>query len=155
MAARSSWSSEGCDALIPTSEEITIGQDYEIVQEVNQPSLTFFIDFNTGRIVGMVDGAAAVKQAIYMILQTERFDYLILSWNYGVEMNSLIGLGYPVFESEAKRRIREALLQDERIKEVTDFKFKYVQDKRSVLIEFSVNTVFGNVQSETEVTTNV
>lgn len=146
---------EGCDALIPTSEEITIGQDYEIVQEVNQPSLTYFIDFNTGRIVGMVDGAAAVKQAVYMILQTERFDYLILSWNYGVEMNSLIGMGYPVFESEAKRRIREALLQDERIKEVTDFKFKYVQDKRSVLIEFSVNTVFGNVQSETEVTTNV
>ena len=30
---------------------------------------------------GVIDGLDAVKQAIYCILNTERYEYLIYSWN--------------------------------------------------------------------------
>jgi len=41
-----------------------IPADLEIVEE-QQPSLTFDIDFDRGRITGMVDGLDAVKQAVF------------------------------------------------------------------------------------------
>ena len=48
-----------------------------------QPSRTYRL--KDGRLQGCVDGREAVQQAIYCILNTERFDWLIYNWNYGVE----------------------------------------------------------------------
>lgn len=67
--------------------------DKDILQidESTEPSNTFFIDFEKGRISGFVDEREAVKQAIMLILNTERYKFLIYSWNYGVELEELIG----------------------------------------------------------------
>ena len=95
-----------------------------------------------------------MKQAILKIIQSERFQYRYTSWNYGIEMNSIAGKSYQVIASEIKRVIREALLEDRRITDVYNFKISQV-NKRTMAVEFTASTVFGEVDIETEVSANV
>ncbi|MFQ7553495.1 MAG: DUF2634 domain-containing protein [Blautia marasmi] len=60
-------------------------------QTVDYPSTTFLIDRESGRIEKTGGGLEAIKQAIEIILQVERYRYQIYSPNFGHEMNSLIG----------------------------------------------------------------
>ena len=133
--------------MIPTAsslEGVT-----EITQPREQPSRTYAIDFEKGRIYGFVDGIAAVRQAIMKILQTERFAYLIYSWDYGVEMNSVLGKRYQTVESEIKRIVREAMLQDSRITEINDTAIQ-MSGKRSIKISITVQTIYGETSMEVE-----
>ena len=120
------------------------------VEEEQQPSLTYGIDFERGRIRGMIDELEAVKQAVFLILQTERYRYLIYSADYGSELEGLIGRDQLFVRSELKRRIREALMQDDRIEDVTNFRLQFNGD--SVLVRFTVISIFGEIEAEQEVT---
>ncbi|NFA59452.1 DUF2634 domain-containing protein [Clostridium sporogenes] len=115
-----------------------IDEDIE-VEEIIEPTKTYKIKDN--RIVGFIDNVEALKQAIALILNTERYEYLIYSWNYGSELSGLIGRQKDIAESEFKRRIKEALLEDDRIKNVDNFIFKYNGD--SVFVEFTVLSIYG------------
>lgn len=119
------------------------------VEEEQQPSLTYGIDFERGRIIGMIDELEAVKQAVFLILQTERYRYLIYSADYGSELEGLIGRDPLFTQSEIKRRIREALMQDDRIEDVTNFRLQFNGD--SVLVRFTVISIFGEIEAEQEV----
>nr|DAP88904.1 MAG TPA: Protein of unknown function (DUF2634) [Caudoviricetes sp.] len=125
--------------------------DKDILQidESTEPSNTFFIDFEKGRISGFVDEREAVKQAIMLILNTERYKFLIYSWNYGVELEELIGTHPDIVEDEAERLISEALLQDDRITTVYDFEFSKNRD--TLLVNFKVDSIYGDIDIETEV----
>ena len=103
----------------------------------------------TGTIAGFVDGIDAMKQAIYLILNTERYAYIVYSWNYGVELADLIGKPIPFVMSEAKRRITEALMQDTRIKGVSDFAFE--SQGSALQVTFTVHTIFGDIETDREV----
>ena len=48
-----------------------------IEEEKEQPSLTYKLDLDTGRIVGKVDGLEAVNQFILKALLTPRFHCLV------------------------------------------------------------------------------
>ena len=120
------------------------------VEEEQPPSLTYGIDFEKGRIIGMIDGLEAVKQAVFLILRTERYRYLIYSTDYGSELEGLIGRDSLFVQSELKRRIREALMQDDRIEDVTNFNIQF--DGDSALVRFTVLSVFGDFEVEQEVT---
>lgn len=117
-----------------------ISDDLEL-EEIIEPSKTYRIDFEKGKTIGFCDGIEALKQAIYLILNTERYEYLIYSWNYGSELNELIGKQKDIAESEFKRRITEALLQDDRINNIDNFIFKYDED--CVQVEFTVFSIYG------------
>jgi phage protein len=125
--------------------------DKDILQidESTEPSNTFFIDFEKGRISGFVDEREAVKQAIMLILNTERYKFLIYSWNYGAELEALIGTHPDIVEDEAERLISEALLQDDRITAVYDFEFSRNRD--TLLVNFKVDSIYGDIDIETEV----
>ena len=129
-----------------------IPAELEIVEE-QQPSLTFGIDFDRGRVVGMIDGLEAVKQAVFLILQTERYRHLIFTPDYGSELEGLIGRDPLFVQSELKRRIREALMQDDRIEDVTNFNIQF--DGDNALVRFTVMSAFGNFEVEQEVTGSV
>ena len=117
-----------------------------IIQEDDRmPSYTYYIDFDRNRIIGTVDDIEAVKQAIYLILQTERYESLIYNFYYGTEFDSLIGKSRELITSELERRIREALLEDDRIVRVTDFTIEFTSDK--AIVEFTINTIFGDIES--------
>lgn len=113
------------------------------------PSYTYNINRNTNRISGYIDNRDAIIQAIYLILQTERYESMIYNWYYGVEIDGLIGKNRNYVTSELKRVIREALLEDDRITEVTDFSIKYSNDV--ALIEFTAETVIGDITINWEV----
>ena len=125
--------------------------DKDILQinESTEPSNTFFIDFEKGRISGFIDEKEAVKQAIMLILNTERYKFLIYSWNYGAELEALVGTHPDIVEDEAERLISEALLQDDRITAVYDFEFSRNRD--TLLVNFKVDSIYGDIDIETEV----
>jgi phage baseplate assembly protein W len=105
---------------------------------------------NHNAISGHCDGIEAVIQSIYKILNTERYQHIIYSWNYGFEFQDLLGKPVDYACVELQRRIQEALLQDDRITSVTDFKFDN-STKRTVKVTFVVHTIYGDVESERKV----
>lgn len=111
-----------------------------------QPSTTYYLDQENKRIRGSVDGLEAMKQAIYLILNAERYAHLIYSWNYGVELRDLIGEPKEYAYPEIKRCITEALLQDDRITAVDDFIFETHGEK--VHVSFLIHTIFGEIDWE-------
>jgi phage baseplate assembly protein W len=123
--------------MLPTTSNIT---NDEIVI-VEQPSYTYKQLEQV--IQGHVDNIEAVKQSIKKILSTERYDYLIYDWNYGLEIKDLIGKDKLYAYSELKKRISEALLQDDRIISVSNFVFD--SNKTNVTIQFLVTTVYGDL----------
>ena len=78
-----------------------------------QPNKTYCLDIEKNTITRFCDGIEAMKQTIYCILNTERFEHLIYSWNYGIELKNLIGESSTYVVPELQRVITEALLQDD------------------------------------------
>ena len=109
------------------------------------PSKTFKMNFND-TIRGSVDDVEALKQAIFLILNTERYEWLIHTWNYGVEFHNLIGKDIDYCIPEIERVIKEALLQEDRITAVQNFEFEV--NKNKVLTTFTVTTIYGDIQIE-------
>ncbi len=114
------------------------------------PARTFKLDIENGTIRGETDGAEALMQAVYMILSTKRYEWLIHSWDYGSEVLSLIGRDMHYCIPEAERMIREALLTDDRIRDVRDFRFE--TEKNRLRVFFTVVSIYGETEGETEVT---
>lgn len=141
-------------ALIPNQAAVTIGQTVEVASAASQTTRTYKMDLEAGRVVGFVDETEAMKQAILKIFLSERFKHLIYSWNYGIELNAVVGRSYQVFSSEIKRVISEALLADSRITDVTDFAVEQI-DKRTAHVSFTAETIFGEIPIERTVTTSV
>lgn len=114
------------------------------------PSKTFRMNYDAKTIRGTIDQIQAVEQAVFMILNTERYEWLIHSWNYGVELRELFGKDIEYCIPEIERRVREALLQDDRITAVQNFEFDVV-NKKKVLTTFMVVSIFGSINTEMEV----
>lgn len=113
---------------------------------INQPNRTYKMRIEEEKILGMTDELDAIEQACYKILNTERYQYVIYSWNYGIELQDLFGKPIPYVFSELPRRIKEALLQDDRVKEVINFDLSY--GKGDVLAKFEVVTENGVLAME-------
>ncbi|GAA0078793.1 DUF2634 domain-containing protein [Clostridium sp. CTA-5] len=116
-------------------------QDIDNIEYVKYSGKTYRIKNN--RIFGIFDEVEALKQTIYFILNTERYEYLIYSDNYGSELKGIIGMDKDIAESEIKRRIKEALIQDDRIENVDEFIFEYEKD--SVLVKFTVFSIYSKL----------
>lgn len=114
------------------------------------PTKTYKMKLFGDRINGKTDEQEAMKQAIYKILNTERYSYSIYSWNYGIELKDLFGKPKNFCKSELKRRIKEALIQDERILDVNAFSFED-KKRRELAVTFTANTIYGDVNITKEV----
>ena len=130
--------------MIPTTPYST---DFASVSPKEQPSRTYRLEPNGKRIIGFTDGLEAMKQAVLLILNTERFRHEIYSWNYGNEINTALGEDFGLAQSNVKRFIKEALLQDERITDVDEFAFGKTA-RNTLNVSFTVNTIFGEIRSE-------
>lgn len=121
-----------------------LAQDFEIEE---QPSLTYKMDLNGDSVRGFVDEQEAMKQAIFRILNTERYQFIIYPWYYGIETIDLYGEPVTYVCPELERRITEALLIDTRIISVTDFEFD-LEAKGVVHAMFTVNTIYGEIKAD-------
>lgn len=95
----------------------------------------------------LVEENEAVKIWLWKLFNTARFRYLIFDWDYGQELEELIGQGYTegYLESEAERYIREAIeynLEDY----VMDIgQVDLVFTKGTLTVSFVAETIYGEV----------
>lgn len=129
--------------MIP-SVSAFLEEDFELEE---QPTNTYQMELDTKQIRGYTDGLEAMRQVIFKILSTERYQYVMYSWNYGIELLDLYGEPFSYVCPELERRIVEALTCDERIESVDQFEF-YTLQKGEVLVTFTAHTIFGDVVSE-------
>lgn len=120
----------------------------EPVIEQQQPSYTWKIDWEKKRIVSNTDDVDAIKQTIYCILKIDRFKHLIYSFDYGQEIKKLIGKNQPYVESEIRRMIRDALIQDDRITDIQNIQITFKGDR--VFVTFRVITNIGSFDEGVE-----
>ena len=129
--------------MIPSMNSILTTE----IQVETQGSENYKMFFTEKFINGHVDELEAMHQVIYKILNTERYQYIIYSWDYGIETLDLFGEPISYVCPEIERRIIEALIQDDRIESVDNFEFDY-SEKGKLLVTFSVHTIYGDLEDE-------
>lgn len=117
------------------------------LEPVGRPTETFIIDWSSRQIAGRGDGLPAMRQAVDIILQNERFHWQIYSSDFGSELEDLVSEEYAYIISELPRRIEEALSVDDRILSVDNFTFSE-PGSDSMGCTFDVATVFGTISEE-------
>lgn len=110
---------------------------------------TYKIDFKNKTISGYVDELEAVKQTIYSILSSERYEYLIYSFDYGVELQDLIGEDMLYVKADIHRRVEEALKQDDRVVSVDNPQITAEGD--CLYYRVTVTTIYGAIEVKKEV----
>lgn len=128
--------------MIPTSNLDNI----EIEQEIETTRTYKVID---NSISGYIDDLDALQQSINNVLNTEKYEYPIYSFDYGIELENLLGKDLEYIKIELKRRIEDCLLEDERIISVSDFSF--VQNGDSLYCSFNVISIYGEISIDKEV----
>lgn len=128
-------------ATLPDGSGIQVVSSADITE---QTSRTYKLDKENKRVIGIeTDYLKAVEQAVYLILNVERYDYIMYSWNYGIELADLFGNIKEYVIPQLINRIREALLQDDRITDVTSFSYRVTKNVFSV--DFTVVTEYGEL----------
>ena len=73
--------------MVPNTSVFVIDEENTTIPD-NTYSIALDINKNTmsNHIVGMTDGLSAIAQTIYFILNSERYEHIIYSWDYGIEL---------------------------------------------------------------------
>lgn len=129
--------------MIPSMNSILTTE----IEVESQGTKNYQMHFTEKFINGYVDELKAMHQVIYKILNTERYQYIIYSWDYGIETLDLYGEPISYVCPEIERRIIEALTQDDRIESVDNFEFDY-SEKGKLHVTFSVHTIYGDLEEE-------
>lgn len=133
--------------MIPAKNSF-LSEDFELIE---QPTKTYKLHLTDNVVSGFADEREAIAQAIYKILNTERYLYVMYSHNYGIELNDLFGEPVSYACPMLVPRIKEALMQDIRIQGVDNFSFD-TSEKRVVTVSFIAHTVSGDIAVEKVVT---
>ncbi|WP_027717306.1 DUF2634 domain-containing protein [Desulfovirgula thermocuniculi] len=100
-----------------------------------------FVVDGAGRVV-QADGHTAWVQWCVKTVLTQRFAYVIYSFNYGTELEEALRQpARKAVEAELERAITEALLADPRTEMVRDFAFDWQGDE--VTVAFTAVPVIG------------
>ena len=105
--------------MTPNFDNEYLEQEIEIVL---QPSFTHKMLIEEERVKGYTDGEEAVKQFIYKCINTEKGIYPIYP-NFGVKKRDLFGKPKNYAFVVLTRRITDALMLDDRIEDVHEFKY--------------------------------
>ena len=126
-----------------------VGFDTDIVI-ASQPSKTWIIDRSTMQVAYMDDGLEAVRQAVEIALDVERFRWTIYSANFGSELDDLVGQDEALITAEIPRLVEGALSQDDRVVQVEDYVFTRTGPD-SMHVSFTVRTVYGDLIEEMQI----
>lgn len=130
----------------------TIDNLEEVASEVDTiqiPSGSWLLTNDLTLAGSQVEGIEDVKQAVYFMLSTEKDKFLIYDWEYGIETLDLIGQPTDFVMAELQVRIKDALMWDERITDVTDFEFSL--NRHTLHVLFTVHTEIDEFEADTEV----
>lgn len=134
------------DSLLPDDDSNLDALSIYSSDYSNIPTKTFELDLRKKKLTGnMTDGRGALEQAIYLILNIERYKWLIESWNYGHELSGLYGRPLTLVIPEAQRLITEAITADGRFDSVSDFVFKNGNRRGALMVSFTVATNISDI----------
>lgn len=140
-----------------------------VEEAAEPPSKTYRLDLEEGRILGMVDGQEAVRQAIHKAIITPRWKCLIYDNQYGSEIEAAViqSMGRAsneYIEAVVPGFVRDALRPDSRITLVYNFVFAFTPEDKAryfpelfeavgddgdaVFVHFDADTIYGTVQIE-------
>jgi hypothetical protein len=132
----------GGDFILPTVTSV-------VAEGSVKGGSTYHLDRERMRITGRCsDYLENVRQAVYLMLRTERYDFAMYSHAYGVELKSLFGKAREEVVPKLMKNIREALLTDDRIKSVDGFSFNI--KGRVYRVSFTVGTEYGCLEINDE-----
>lgn len=96
--------------------------------------------------INIIEGVAALKIWIYKTLLSQRGRYQAYTWNYGNDLDSLIGAAMTrdVVSSEAKRITEEALYMNKHIFNLKNFKVTLTDN--TMQIDFVAETDAGKIE---------
>jgi hypothetical protein len=121
----------------------------EVTEAPELPSLTYALDLDAGRILGKIDGLAAVNQAIRKALITPRFKCLIYDNQYGSEIKEAVtakDATREYAEAVIPRFVEDALRPDTRVLKIYDFSIDFQHD--AARISFKADTIYGETAFE-------
>lgn len=152
------------------AESVYIPLPVATVQEAQEPpTKTYRLDLEEGRILGMIDGQDAVRQAIHKAIITPRWKCLIYDNQYGSEIEAAViqSMGrasHEYIEAVVPGFIRDALRPDRRVTLVYNFVFAFTPEDKAkyfpelfdvlgddgdaVFVHFDADTIYGTVQIE-------
>ena len=106
---------------------------------------TYKLHYTKNKISGFTNRRNALEQSIYCLLNTERYKYVIYSFNYGIQREDLYGKSIDNAILKLQYRISNALNADDSINSVTNFEFD--SKERGVLkVKFIVNSIYGEIE---------
>lgn len=90
----------------------------------------------------------ALEVWIYKALKTERFEYLVYSWQYGIELKPFIGkvMGVQERYSELRRVITECLMVNPYIRSIDSFSTTPENRAELIRVHITLTTVYGEVE---------
>lgn len=131
---------------VPEDYNYTPDNELPLLKEIayNFKTDDFIVDENTKEFK-VVEGAEALKVWIYMAIKTIRYNHEIYSWDYGTELNTLIGQKFSrgLTESEAFRYIKEALLINPYINAIENNGITFRGD--DLHIKIKVKSIYGGI----------
>ena len=127
------------------TDDLTLDFEEDLVEETK----TFKLNINENVVGGTIDELEALKQSIYLMLTTEADKYIIFPYTYGITTVDLIGKPYYYVMAVFPDRVKETLLSDNRITDVSDFEFNINGNKLNV--KFIVHSIYGEIEEETVV----
>lgn len=133
------------DSIFPFIDQQPVEETTNQVDDLPTPH-EYAFDFATGDFILqdgkfiVVEGLEAVKIWIYKALITQRYRYLAYSWDYGSELENLVGSEYSnlAVQSEAKRYIEECLSINPYINGIKNLKVNFAGD--TLTVEFTALT---------------
>ena len=117
--------------------------------KIEYSNTTYGIDFVNKVVKSNIDNIEALKQSIYIMLNVERYDFLIYNHNYGIELKNLFGKDMQLVCSVLERRIRDCLSVDNRISDLSDFEFTIYRN--TLKVTFTVSSIFGKHEQEVKI----
>jgi phage baseplate assembly protein W len=146
----------GSTRVIAASTKPQTSRTYSIFEPITRTETTQsatlvtydITDTDAFEIGGIIDGVDAVRQVVRKALITPRFRHMIYNSLYGSELSDLIDqdVTQEFLRTEIPRIITEALIYDDRIRDVGNFAITREGDK--LYVSFDVSTVEGVITEE-------
>lgn len=121
----------------------------EIIEESQDltEAVEYGIDFETGQLTGeLVTGLEAVKCWCYLALQTPRYRHVAYSWDYGSEIEDLIGRSNQAayIKAKAEEMVRDCLMENPHIQAIENFECQTDGDR--ITYTFIIDTDYGEAK---------
>lgn len=111
-------------------------------------SKTWKLDKKNKRVTSeMIDEEEALRQAVFLHLSIENLSAYIHTDGFGAKMAQFVGKDHDLVKAKLPDVIKDALAWDERVFNVTDFRFEDI-DKRKIKVSFNISSCYGDIEEE-------